>query len=250
MRYFLDISYQGTHYAGWQRQNNAISVQQKLEEALSIYLREEMACTGAGRTDAGVHARQLMVHFDTDKPQDRRLLAGLNGILPKDIAINALYQPTKTPLHARFDASHRAYTYQITNRKNPEYQHFATWVKSKLDVEQMQTAARLLLEYESFASFCKAHSDNLTYLCDIRRAEFEITKDLLLFHIGANRFLRGMVRAVIGTLVWVGTGKLTVDDFRQIIEAQDRKAAGPNAEAKGLFLTEVQYPEGSLERIA
>lgn len=250
MRYFLDISYHGSQYAGWQRQNNAISVQQKLEEALTIYLREESACTGAGRTDAGVHARQLMVHFDTDKPQDRRIVAGLNGILPNDIAIKALYRPTQMPFHARFDASHRAYIYQIIKYKNPEYQHTANWVKPELDLDKMQAAAATLLEYKEFASFCKAHGNNLTYLCDIRRAEFEVKGDLLLFHIGANRFLRGMVRAVVGTLLWVGSGRLSIEDFRQIIEAQDRKAAGPNAAAKGLFLTEVLYPEGSLEQIA
>ncbi len=250
MRYFLDISYQGTHYAGWQRQNNAISVQQKLEEALSTFLRQETACTGAGRTDAGVHARQLMVHFDTENPQDRRLLAGLNGILPDDIAVKAVYEASQMPLHARFDASHRAYIYQITKRKNPEYQFTASWVKPALDLERMQAAAASLLEYKEFASFCKANGNNLTYLCDIRRAEFEETQDLLLFHVGANRFLRGMVRALVGTLLWVGTGRLSVKDFREIIEAQDRKAAGPNAEAKGLFLTEVLYPEGSLRLIA
>ncbi|MEL6653221.1 MAG: tRNA pseudouridine synthase A [Bacteroidota bacterium] len=141
MRYFLDISYKGTHYAGWQRQNNALSVQQRLEEALSTFLRNETACTGAGRTDAGVHARQLIVHFDTEKEQDRRIISGLNGILPDDIAVKGLYRPKQMPFHARFDASHRAYIYQIISQKNPEYHEFASWIKPSLDLEKMQTAA-------------------------------------------------------------------------------------------------------------
>jgi tRNA pseudouridine38-40 synthase len=245
MRYFLDISYKGTHYAGWQRQKNALGVQEVLEKALSTFLRQATQAHGAGRTDTGVHARQLMVHFEYEGKLDRSFFAGINGLLPYDIAVNKVLLPSHPGLHARFDAISRAYVYQIVRHKSPEHHEFAHWERQNLDLKAMAAAAATLLEFEEFASFCKAHGNQNHYRCDMQEVRWEEKDDLLLFHIRANRFLRGMVRAIVGTLLFVGRGKLTVEEFRQIIEAQDRQAAGPNAPAKGLFLTEVRYPVGS-----
>lgn len=249
MRYFLDISYNGRQYAGWQRQLNALSVQEVLEKALSTFLRQEIGVTGAGRTDAGVHARQLMVHFDYDGPLNRGIYSGLNGILPHDIALNAVLLPQSADLHARFDATSRAYVYQILRRKDPEFRDFAHWEKQSLDLPAMQAATRTLLDYEDFASFCKTGGNNRHYLCQMQEAYWEERGHLLLFHIRANRFLRGMVRAIVGTLLLVGQGKLDLEGFRNIIAAQDRSQAGANAPAKGLFLTEVQYAPGALKKM-
>ena len=245
LRYVLDISYKGTHYAGWQIQPNAITVQEVLQEALTTFLRKPTTCTGAGRTDAGVHARQLIVHFDHEGPLNPRFLHAVNGILPADIAVNAVCKSADPDFHARFHALNRAYVYQIVRRKSPLHEDFAYWVRYKLDVEAMNKAGELLKEYEEFGSFCKAYAANETNLCDIHHAYWEETDELLLFHIKANRFLRGMVRAVVGTLLEIGRGKIGMEGFRKVIEAQDRSAAGPAVAAKGLFLTEVNYPENS-----
>lgn len=245
MRYFLDISYKGTHYAGWQVQRNAHTVQAELDRALSVLLREEVQSMGAGRTDTGVHAQQLIVHFDTETALQPGLLHSLNGLLPYDIAVRALLQPHNPDLHARFDAISRAYVYRVVRRKSPIEREFALWVRQELDLEKMQEAAALLLEYDDFASFCKAHGDNQTTLCRMDRAEWEVKGDLLLFHVQANRFLRGMVRALVGTQLLVGSGKMELADFRRVIEARDRKQAGPNADARGLFLVAVGYPADS-----
>ncbi|MEM7369408.1 MAG: tRNA pseudouridine(38-40) synthase TruA [Bacteroidota bacterium] len=244
-RYILDISYQGANYAGWQIQPNANTVQAELDAALSTLLRTDIRSTGAGRTDAGVHARQLIVHFDHAGEIPHSLLHGLNGILPYDIAANALFQPTTSDFHSRFTATSRSYVYQIVRQKSPEYYLTAHWIRYQIDVENMNRAAALLLEYDEFGSFCKAHADNATNLCQMYHAYWEESQDLLCFHIKANRFLRGMVRAIVGTLLLVGRGKMSLSEFRAVIEAQDRTAAGPAAEAKGLFLTEVGYPEES-----
>lgn len=205
---------------------------------------------GAGRTDAGVHARQLMVHLDEVKELDQKFLHQLNSVLPGDISINRLYRATDPDFHCRFSATHRAYIYQIIDHKSPFHQDSASWIRRPLDMERMQEAAKLLLEYEEFASFCKARGANTHYRCRMDHAFWRQEGELLCFHIGANRFLRGMVRAIVGSLLWVGEGKWSVAKFQEIIEAQDRKAAGPNAEAKGLYLTEVRYPEKSLEWLA
>lgn len=244
-RYILDISYQGTRYAGWQIQPNANTVQAELDTALSTLLRTKIRSTGAGRTDAGVHARQLIVHFDHVGPVPDNLLHGLNGILPYDIAVKHLFRPNDPEFHSRFTASSRSYIYQIVRKKSPEYHQTAHWIRYEVDLEAMNTAASILMEYEEFGSFCKAHADNATNLCQMYHAYWQESGDLLCFHIKANRFLRGMVRAIVGTLLLVGRGKINIEDFRNIIEAQDRTAAGPAAAAKGLFLTEVGYPTGS-----
>lgn len=247
MRYFLDIAYKGTRYAGWQVQANAPNtVQAALDRALSVLLQAPVQSTGAGRTDTGVHARQLVVHFDTDAPVGPAFVHSLNGLLPYDIAVNALLEPLQPDLHARFDAISRAYVYRVVRRKSPLDYEFALWVRQEIDMDKMNEAAAMLLEYEDFASFCKAHGNQDHTLCRMDRAVWEVEGECLLFHIRANRFLRGMVRALVGTLLWVGSGRLSTADFRAIIEARDRRRAGPNVDAQGLFLTEVNYPPGVL----
>lgn len=248
-RYFLDISYKGTHYAGWQVQPNANTVQAELNKALATLFRQEIPTLGAGRTDSGVHARQLFVHVDLDRELPHNFYHAINGLLPRDIALNGVYLPEKNDLHARFDAKARAYTYQMVLQKDPHHWEDALWVRHQIDLEAMQKGAEILLEYEEFGAFCKAHADNMTNFCRMDHAFFEQKDELLLFHIRANRFLRGMVRAIVGTLLLMGNGSLSHDGFRRIIESQDRQQAGPNAAAKGLFLVEVAYPENALRRL-
>lgn len=241
MRYAIDICFDGTDYAGWQRQNNAMTVQQRIEDAMEVFFREKVPILGAGRTDSGVHARQLIAHFDWAGELDNKFLNSVNGMLPFDIAIKSIFVPEDPEFHARFSAKERAYTYQLALQKSPIHRNYSMWIRQAVDITRMQEAADLLLEYKEFGSFCKAHADNFTNLCRIDEARFEETDELLLFHIQADRFLRGMVRAIVGSLIWVGTGRWSVEDFRQVIEAQDRTAAGPAAEAKGLFLVKVAY---------
>ncbi|MCI4668445.1 MAG: tRNA pseudouridine(38-40) synthase TruA [Bacteroidia bacterium] len=248
-RIFLDISYKGSNYAGWQVQPNANTVQAELNKALSTFFRRDVQSLGAGRTDSGVHAKQLFVHVDLEEEIPGNLYHSLNGLLPKDIAINGIYLPKENELHARFDAIARAYTYQMVFKKNPHHWEDALWVRHSIDLEAMQKAADILKTYDEFGSFCKAHADNMTNFCRMDHAYFEEQGELVLFHIRANRFLRGMVRAIVGTLLLVGNGSMSLESFRELIEAQDRKKAGPNAAAKGLFLVEVAYPEGALTKI-
>ena len=191
MRFFLDISFKGTEYAGWQVQPNAIAVQQKINEALSIIFRQELQCVGAGRTDAGVHSRQMFAHFDMEIADNEQInsdflslkKASLNGVLPYDIAINRLIRPTSPTLHARFDALSRAYEYHLVFRKSPFEREQSLWVKRQLNLDAMQAAAALLLEYKDFASFCKAHGDNKTTLCKLDRAEWEVRDGKWIFHV-------------------------------------------------------------------
>lgn len=246
MRYVLDISYHGQAYAGWQRQINANSVQEELEKAISTLLRKPTATTGAGRTDAGVHARQLIVHFDHEGELPRNFFYGVNGILPHDIAVHRLLEPKEQSFHARFDAISRSYEYHLVLQKTPLAHGQSFWVRQKLDFAKMNEAAQLMSNYQDFGSFCKAHADNKTNLCDLHHAYWEKQGNTWVFHIKANRFLRGMVRAVVGTLLDVGKGKTSIKGFQKIIEGQDRRLAGANVAAEGLFLTEVAYPAGSL----
>jgi len=248
-RYALDICYHGKAYAGWQRQPNAITVQEILENALSTLLRKETTVVGAGRTDAGVHADQLIVHFDHEGDLPRNFFYGINGILPHDIAVNRLLKPNNPDFHARFDAISRSYIYRIILRKSPLAYGQALWVRQELDFEAMNAASELMRQYTDFASFCKAHGDNKTTLCNLTYAYWERTGFEARLHISANRFLRGMVRAVVGTLLEVGKGKISLDEFAAIIEAKDRKRAGANVAPEGLSLTEVNYPLNSFQQL-
>lgn len=240
MRYRIDLSYVGTRYHGWQSQPNAMSVQETLEKALSMVLREKIALTGCGRTDTGVHAEYYVAHFDASAAIDDKITDRLNGLLPDDISVFSIIK-TDENFHARFDAKKRSYKYVITQRKNPFLKGFSWHVRYPLNVARMQEAADKLFNYIDFTSFSKLHTDVKTNNCKIYRAEFEKDGDLIEFHISADRFLRNMVRAIVGTLVEVGKDKISIDDFCRIIERKDRCEAGQSVPADGLFLTEVEY---------
>lgn len=242
MRYFLELSYQGTSYHGWQRQPNAISVQEVLESSLSLLLKAKIEIVGAGRTDAGVHAKQIMAHFDYENDLDAdQLCYKLNSLLPKDIAIQKIYL-VEEKVHARFDAMSRSYEYIITLEKDPFRINHAYYLKKDLDLEVMNNAAKLLLNYTNFKCFSKSKTDVKTYNCTITNAVWEKNGSLLIFKITANRFLRNMVRAVVGTLVEIGEHKLNLEDLKEIIKSENRSEAGYSVPAHGLYLTKVAYP--------
>ncbi|HTF82563.1 MAG TPA: tRNA pseudouridine(38-40) synthase TruA [Cytophagales bacterium] len=242
MRYFLDISYKGTHYHGWQIQHNAITVQEVLEKALSTLLRHPVATMGSGRTDTGVHALQQMVQFDTPRQLSHKNILNLNGILPRDIVVNHIY---KVPDHAsaRFDAISRSYEYIIHKKPSPFFLETAYHFPKYLNVEKMRTASLILRQYEDFQCFSKSNTEVEHFLCDIKEVELAETEDKVVFKITANRFLRGMVRAIVGTLIDVGTEKIDIQHFESIIQSKDRKKAGRAAPPEGLFLCKVQYPD-------
>ena len=245
MKYFLQFSYNGKAYHGWQNQPNAISVQEVLEKAFATLLREKVSLVGAGRTDAGVHAKQMFAHFEIDAIQDvKDLKYKLNAILPEDIAVQEIIHVSKEA-HARFDAVSRTYEYWITQRKDPFYKDGAHYVKQDIEIERMNEAALLLLEHDDFECFSKSNTDVYTYLCDITAANWVIEDDLLIFTITANRFLRNMVRAIVGTLLEVGVGKSNIDDVKAIINSKNRSNAGTSVPAKGLYLTQVIYPKST-----
>jgi len=243
-RYFIQLSFCGTNYHGWQIQPNGLSVQEVLEKSMSTLVREEIQVTGAGRTDTGVHASFFVAHFDSentslDKPD---FTYNLNGFLPKDIAIQKIWKvPAKS--HARFDALSRTYRYNISTVKNPFIVEQACQYFHPLDIGKMNEAAKVLFDYTDFTSFSKLHTDNKTNNCKILLAEWKEENGHLVFTIKADRFLRNMVRAIVGTLIGVGKGKLTVDNFRAIIEKKDRCAAGTSMPAQGLFLVDIEYPK-------
>lgn len=242
MRYFVWFSYDGTAYHGWQIQPNGNSVQEELQRALSTLLREEISVTGAGRTDAGVHARQMVAHFDFSEAIDLEQLAyKLNRILPCDIAVDRV-ELVDDDMHARFSATSRTYHYYIHTKKDPFSRPYSTELHYELDFDKMNEAGRILMTYDDFGAFCKSHSDVKTTLCRVTKAEWVKTSATSwYFEITANRFLRNMVRAVVGTLIDVGRGRLTLDDFRKVIEGKRRTAAGESMPANALFLENIRY---------
>lgn len=244
-RYFIYFSYKGTAYHGWQIQPNGISVQSVLTEAMSRILRTEIGLLGAGRTDAGVHAQLMVAHFDLETllPGDFDLVAKLNSLLPKDIAVYKIVA-VKPDAHARFDAISRRYEYHIVGRKNVFRQELATKVNGPLDFEAMNVAAQKLTAYRDFTSFSKVHTDALTNNCSVTLAEWQQVGEEWVFSIQADRFLRNMVRAIVGTLLEVGRGKMTVNEFVAVIESEDRCKAGVSVPAQGLYLVEINYPAG------
>lgn len=250
MRYFAELGYKGTSYRGWQRQADSPSVQGAIEHALSTLLRAEIPITGAGRTDTGVHASYYVAHFDmpveTDDPAS--FLYHLNSILPHDIAIYSL-TPVAEDAHARFDAVEREYKYYVARYKDP-FRRDTAWIYlPHLDVESMNLAAESLLSAEDFTTFSKLHSGNKTNICKVSRAVWERTEEGLVFTIRADRFLRNMVRSIVGTLVDVGRGKISPDEFSDILASQDRSLASGSAPAQGLFLNDVRYPERIFTRL-
>lgn len=244
LRYFLELSYSGKAYNGWQIQPNAPSVQAVLQEGLSTLLRTPTEVVGAGRTDTGVHAAFYVAHFDAVQPvtEHEDFLYHLNAVLPGDIAVSAL-RPVRDDAHARFDARLREYKYYVSTRKNPFVRDTACQLFHLLDTEAMNRAAALLSGYDDFTSFAKLHAGNKTNICRVSYAAWSEQEGLLVFTIAADRFLRNMVRAIVGTLFEVGRGKLDTEGFRRVIEGADRALGGTSAPPQGLFLTRVEYPD-------
>lgn len=242
MRYFLELSYRGTDYHGWQKQPNATTIQEELERAFEVILRHPIEIIGSSRTDAGVHSEQQFAHFDLETPlaQPERIVHSINSVLPNAILVRRLI-PVKTNVHSRFVAIHRCYQYRIIFQRNPFLMDLAHVCRPMLEVKKMNEAAAILLKYEDFECFSKIHTDVKTFICQIEYAYWEQTPSGITFHIKANRFLRGMVRAIVGTLLDVGRGKLELNEFEAIIISKNRKNAAAQAPACGLFLTEVGY---------
>lgn len=244
MRYFIYFSYNGTAYHGWQVQPNGISVQEVLTNALRTILRENIIIVGAGRTDAGVHAKLMIAHFDTENEivEDAGFVRKLNSVLPKDIAASEVRR-VKADAHARFDALSRKYEYHVYVGKHVFKEHLALRLFNSLDFELMNEAAALLMQYNDFTSFSKLHTDAKTNICVVSTARWDQQEDEWVFTIEADRFLRDMVRSIVGTLFDVGSGKITIAEFCAIIEAKDRCKAGPSVAAHGLYLVDICYPD-------
>lgn len=242
MRYFVWLSFDGTAYHGWQIQPNGMSIQEKLQQGLSTLLRQPIEVTGAGRTDAGVHARRMAAHFDIERELDCKQLAyRLNRILPRDINCENV-EPVDNGLHARFSATKRTYRYFIHTQRNPFERFFSVEIYWQLDFEQMNEAAALLLTIDDFKAFCKANADNKTTLCKVTIARWvQTSPTTYYFEISANRFLRNMVRAVVGTLIDVGRHKITLGQFKDIIKNGSRSDAGQSMPPHGLFLWDIEY---------
>ena len=244
MRYFFEIAYHGANYNGWQSQKNAIGVQTVVEEVMSKIFRTPISITGSGRTDTGVHCEQQFFHTDIAREFDPPdVILKLNSFLPRDIVIRSVRE-VRPDVSARFDALERSYRYQITRVKNPFLQGLSWHYFKALKIENMNEAAAFILGEQDFECFSKVKTDVNHFLCDIKKAAWVEKGDELFFHITANRFLRGMVRAIVGTLLDVGTGKITRKQFLSIIQSKDRKKAGANVPAYGLYLEKVKYPSG------
>ena len=244
LRYFIKLAYKGTNYHGWQVQPNAITVQELLNKSFSTIFRSPLEVVGAGRTDTGVHAEEFFAHIDIENEfNPGEIIYKLNGLLPDDIVVYDIFETTENA-HARFDAASRSYEYRIFLGKNPFLTETA-WqlITTKLAVDKMNEAADILIKYTNFKCFSRSNSDVRTYNCNIMQAGWKQTDQLLVFHITADRFLRNMVRAIVGTLIEIGKGKMTLEEFTQVIESENRCNAGPSAPAKGLFLTQVTYPK-------
>ena len=242
MRYFIELSYVGTPFVGWQRQPAGDSVQSCLEDALSILFSKSLSIVGAGRTDAGVHAHQLYAHVDLDEHIDQDLTFRLNKLLPKEIAVNNIVAVSQDA-HARFDAVSRIYRYLINKQKNPFLQKRSYHFAKPLDLDLMNQAAKILIDNEDFKCFSKSRTDVKTYVCDIQEAYWQQNGSELVFYIKANRFLRNMVRAIVGTLIEVGLRKINISDFEGILASRDRSKAGYSVPAHGLYLEKVNYPK-------
>ena len=248
MRYFIEFSFNGTKYHGWQVQPNASSVQEILENALSVLLKEKISVVGCGRTDSGVHAEQFFAHFDFDQIIDTgNLRYKLNIFLPADIAVQSVFR-TEDSLHARFGAISRTYQYRISLSKDPFHKDTLLQYPFKnLDVSLMNEGAKTLLNFTNFKCFSRSRTDVKTYDCEITEAFWTKSGDVLVFQITANRFLRNMVRAIVGTLLDIGQGKMTITDLKNTIESGERSKAGASVKAQGLFLTKIVYPSNSFK---
>ena len=253
MRYFITLSYDGSAYHGWQIQPNGVSIQETLQKALSTLLRTSIEVVGAGRTDTGVHAAMMVAHFDfpaseedNGQPLDcAQLTYKLNKILPPDIAVQEV-KPVADDMHARFSATRRTYHYFVHLRKNPFRRSYSWQLYGDIDFHRMNEAAKVLLEYRDFTSFSKVNTDTKTNECTIVEAHWdELEPGVWRFTITANRFLRNMVRAIVGTLIEVGRGKLSIEDFRDVIEQKNRCSAGESVPGNALFLVDIKYNKTS-----
>jgi tRNA pseudouridine38-40 synthase len=241
MRYFIKFSYKGTNYHGWQIQPNAISVQEVLNKALSTILNSNIDCMGAGRTDTGVHAREMFAHFDFDNNIDNEnIIHKLNSLLPKDVVVLDIIK-VNDDSHARFDAKKRTYEYHINTFKDAFSNEQSWYYHQKLDLDLMNEASKILFNHTSFQAFSKVHTDVNTFDCAIYEAFWTKENNKLIFTISADRFLRNMVRAIVGTLIYLGLHKISLEDFNQIIESKNRKNAGFSVPAHGLYLTKIEY---------
>jgi tRNA pseudouridine38-40 synthase len=251
LRYFIKLAYNGTHYHGWQTQPNAVSIQETLNKSISVILNSQIVVTGAGRTDTGVHATMMYAHFDFESPIDtKNIVHKLNSYLPASVVVYEIIL-VHNDAHARFDAKKRTYEYHIHTLKNPFLENQSWLVKQPLDIAMMNEAAQLLLKYTNFKCFSKVNTEVHTFDCSIFEAhwtytttqqiENKLASDTLKFTISANRFLRNMVRAIVGTLVSVGLHKTTLEEFKAIIESKNRNEAGLSVPAHGLFLTNIEY---------
>ncbi|MFA5556017.1 MAG: tRNA pseudouridine(38-40) synthase TruA [Flavobacteriaceae bacterium] len=242
MRYFIHFSYFGKHYHGWQVQPNATSVQGELTKALSLLLKSEIEIIGAGRTDSGVHAKEMYAHFDfNNEINSKELIKKLNSFLPKDIAVFDIFR-VNDDAHARFDASRRTYQYHIHLQKDVFREDFSWYFYKNLDVQRMNKASEVLLKYIDFQCFSKSNTDVFTYNCNIVEAFWKKEGNQLVFTVSADRFLRNMVRAIVGTLIGVGLHKVSIEQFEEIIKSKNRSKAGFSVPAHGLYLTKIEYP--------
>ena len=239
-RYYIELAYKGTNFHGWQIQPNAVTVQETLEKALSVKLQQEIRVVGAGRTDTGVHAKFFVAHFDSSKNIDEKTVFGLNNLLTNDIVVFNIKQ-VKSDFNARFDAISRTYKYYITNTKSPFLTEIATYIKEIIDIDLLNKASEVLFNYTDFTSFSKLHTDTKTNNCKITNVKWYNENDITVFEITADRFLRNMVRSIVGTLLDINNGKINITDLKKIIESKNRSKAGKSAPAQGLFLTKIEY---------
>lgn len=244
-RYFIKLAYNGTNYIGWQVQHNGVSVQEKVNYTLSTILKQKIEVTGAGRTDTGVHAAEQYAHFDWEGEfpfSFEDFCYKCNSLLPKDIILKNIY-PVKPDAHTRFDALSRTYHYFIAFEKQVFHQDTVVYVRHPLNFDLMNEAGRILTQYSDFASFCKSNGNNKTTICNVKEAFWTETEQGAFFTITANRFLRNMVRSVVGTMFDIGREKISLEDFENILQQKDRRAAGASAHAHGLFLVKIEYPK-------
>ena len=247
-RYFLEISFNGSKYHGWQIQKDVPTVQQLLNGHFSVFLREEIKTEGCGRTDAGVHARKFMLHFNTTHVLDASFIKEMNSFLPQDICVHKLFRNRKK-IHARWDAIYRSYEYHISRGKNPFMSEMALISYEEFDTVKMNEACEILLAHEDFATFSKTKGGQKHSLCIMRYARWEETKDAYVFHVSSNRFLRGMVRMIVGNMLEVGKGKISLEEFEKRLLAKDRSLSAKAVAASGLYFVDVVYPDGFLKEI-
>ncbi|MFT7590943.1 MAG: tRNA pseudouridine38-40 synthase [bacterium] len=248
-RYALELKYDGSHYHGWQLQINVVTVQQVLQECLSKILRLNVSVMGCGRTDTGVHASHFVAHFDYPETPTEDFIFRLNNLLPKDVCIDAVHVVPDN-FNARFDAISRSYRYNITTKKDPFVRKYAMVLYRPLDVNLMNQACEILKKHTEFGAFCKSHTQNKTNICEVTAAQWQLDGNALVFNVTANRFLRNMVRAIVGTMLEVGENKITLQEFEDIIESQNRQRAGYSVPAHGLFLEEVLYNRSTWQLIS